>query len=33
MSIETKAEAPNAEIRGAMREFLSAFEAFKHAND
>lgn len=33
MSIETKAEAPNAEIRGAMREFLSAFEAFKDAND
>lgn len=33
MTIETKAEAPNAEIRGAMREFLSAFEAFKDAND
>lgn len=33
MSIETKAEAPNAEIRGAMREFLTAFEAFKDAND
>ncbi|WP_428410016.1 phage major capsid protein [Hyphococcus sp.] len=33
MSIETKAEAPNAEIRGAMRDFLTAFEAFKDAND
>ncbi|GJL92772.1 phage major capsid protein [Hyphococcus sp.] len=33
MSIETKAGPANAEIRGAMREFLSAFEAFKDAND
>ncbi len=33
MSIETKAGAPNAEIRSAMREFLTAFEQFKDAND
>lgn len=34
MSIETKAsgESPS-EVRGAMREFLSAFEQFKEAND
>ena len=36
MSIETKADefAPeNREVRSAMRDFLSAFEEFKHAND
>ncbi len=34
MSIETKAGLGNAsDIRGAMREFLSAFETFKQAND
>lgn len=33
MSIETNAGAPNAEIRGAMRDFLNAFEEFKNAND
>ena len=33
MTIETKAGPANAEIRGAMREFLTAFEAFKDAND
>ena len=33
MSIETKAGNANSEIRGAMREFLSAFEQFKEAND
>ncbi len=33
MSIETKAGDGAGEIRGAMREFLTAFEAFKHAND
>jgi HK97 family phage major capsid protein len=30
MSIETKA---GEDVRGAMREFLTAFETFKHAND
>ena len=36
MSIETKANdtpAESQEVRGAMREFLSAFEQFKEAND
>jgi len=33
MSIETKAGAGDGDIRGAMREFLTAFEAFKDAND
>jgi len=33
MSIETKAGNSNADIRGAMREFLNAFEDFKGAND
>lgn len=36
MSIETKANGAPAEtheVRGAMREFLSAFEQFKQAND
>ncbi|MHA7873529.1 MAG: phage major capsid protein, partial [Hyphococcus sp.] len=31
MTIETK--AGDADVRGAMREFLTAFEAFKDAND
>ena len=33
MTIETKAGDGHAELRGAMREFLTAFEAFKDAND
>ncbi len=33
MSIEIKAGETGADIRGAMREFLTAFEAFKDAND
>jgi len=34
MSIETKAgNAGSADVRGAMREFLGAFEQFKSAND
>ena len=34
MTVETKACPPyDADIRGAMREFLNAFEEFKHAND
>ncbi|WDI32157.1 phage major capsid protein [Hyphococcus flavus] len=33
MSIETKAGNANSEVRGAMRDFLNAFEQFKDAND
>lgn len=33
MSIETKAGRDSADLRGAMREFLGAFEQFKSAND
>lgn len=33
MTIETKADLSNGELRAAMREFLGAFEAFKSAND
>lgn len=33
MHQETKAAGSSAEIRGAMREFLTAFESFKEAND
>ena len=34
MTVETKACPPyDADIRGAMREFLNAFEEFKNAND
>lgn len=33
MSIETKAGGQDGDIRGAMREFLGAFEQFKCAND
>ncbi len=31
--METKHRSPNGEIRGAMRDFLTAFEAFKQSND
>jgi HK97 family phage major capsid protein len=31
--METKHRQPHNEIRGAMRDFLSAFEAFKQSND
>ncbi len=33
MKKETKMEAPSAEVRAALSEFLGAFEAFKDAND
>jgi len=31
--METKHRNPNGEIRGAMRDFLTAFESFKQSND
>lgn len=31
--METKHRNPNGDIRGAMRDFLTAFEAFKQSND